>query len=112
VEICINNVWGTVCDDYWDANDAKVVCRQLGYNAPNSGIIIAMLNTHVIPTIGNYPRYTNSFNQGSGQIWLDDVQCVGTESRLIDCPARPHGHHSCVHYEDAGAICDSWNSDK
>ena len=29
VEVCFNQVWGTVCDSGFNADDAEVVCNQL-----------------------------------------------------------------------------------
>ncbi len=48
---------------------------------------------------------TGGFTNGAGVIWLDNVQCRGTESRLIDCSHLPLGFHNCVHGEDAGVRC-------
>jgi len=51
---------------------------------------------------------TTGFTNGVGRIWLDDVACVGTENRLIDCPGRrPIGSHNCAHFEDAGVRCQA-----
>ena len=33
VEICINNIWGSVCDASWDIREAGVVCYQLGFQS-------------------------------------------------------------------------------
>ena len=45
---------------------------------------------------------------GAGQIWLDDVNCLGSETRLIDCSASPLGQHNCIHFEDIGVRCAGW----
>ena len=33
VEICINNLWGTICDTSWGNPEAEVVCKQLGFSS-------------------------------------------------------------------------------
>ena len=31
LEICLNEEWGTVCNNEWDTVDAAIACKQLGY---------------------------------------------------------------------------------
>ena len=79
--------WGTICDDFWGIQDARVVCRQLGF-----------------PDAVSAPRFAR-YGQGTGPIWLDDVSCLGTEPDLFACGHIGIGNHNCRHFEDASAEC-------
>ena len=48
---------------------------------------------------------TSGFANELGQIWLSNVQCRGTETRLTECQANSFGVHHCTHAEDAGVRC-------
>lgn len=45
------------------------------------------------------------YGQGTGPIWLDDVTCLGSETRIEDCNHREWGSHNCGHGEDTSISC-------
>ena len=88
MEVYHNGRWGTVCDDDWDINDARVVCRQLGFPDAEAALKSA------------------KFGPGTGTIWLDNVECKGFEPSLSSCAHEGWGRHNCGHHEDAGVRCN------
>lgn len=86
VEVQYLGEWGLICDDNWDARDAKVVCRMLGYHGKSSAL-------------------TNMETINSREIFLDDVNCTGSESTLDKCIHAGWMNHDCFSWEVAGVTC-------
>lgn len=66
----------------------QVVCHQLGYAQATRATVRA------------------EFGQGTGDIWMDNVYCTGSENSLDECQFNGWGDHDCAHSEDAGAVCE------
>ncbi|XP_072110969.1 scavenger receptor cysteine-rich domain-containing protein DMBT1-like [Mobula birostris] len=93
VEVLRGETWGTVCDVFWDLEDAAVVCNHLHCGAVHSAPVGAF------------------FGEGNGPIWKDVTECHGNEMRLNDCRISSWRDHPCTHKNDAGVICsaDHWH---
>jgi len=77
-----------VCDDAFDNMAASVACVELGFE--RDGL------AH------------NRIGQGShpiDKIWLDDVQCRGTEDSIRECQHRSWGTNNCSTMDNVGVTC-------
>ena len=87
VRVYHNGQWGTVCHGGWDMNDAKVACRQLGFTK----------------ALG--PMW---YGRGSGKVWLNNMQCSGSETSLHSCTHNGWSdgtHCGNNHKYDVGVVC-------
>ncbi|XP_031574142.1 scavenger receptor cysteine-rich type 1 protein M130-like [Actinia tenebrosa] len=85
-EVYHQGQWGTVCRYNWNMPDAKVACRQLGFTK----------------TVG-----PSRYGRGTGKIWLDEMQCTGTEVSLGSCSHDGWGNvysYCNGHTRDAGVV--------
>ena len=87
VEVYYNGTWGTVCDNGWDLVDAEIVCKELDFG----------------PAID--AKSEAFYGQGSGPIWLENLQCIDTDTSISHCSHSIWGNNNCSHNEDAGVWC-------
>ncbi|XP_019854525.1 PREDICTED: deleted in malignant brain tumors 1 protein-like [Amphimedon queenslandica] len=88
VEVCSNGLWGTVCSDYWDYEDASVLCNQLGFSPYGA-----------VSGNGYYYRYDLPVS-------ILDLNCTGNESMILDCPFNGTiNFFNCRSSHDAEVIC-------
>ena len=89
VEVLYDRTWGSICEDEWSIEDARVACRLLGF--PSAQTV----------TDGG------SFGEGDGPIWLSDVACSGNETSLLNCNSTKWNTSDCDHSQDVGVICNA-----
>ncbi|XP_075185912.1 scavenger receptor cysteine-rich type 1 protein M130-like [Anomaloglossus baeobatrachus] len=87
VEIYHNGRWGTICDNSWDKADADVVCKQLGCGSAAKATTEAY--------------YGREYNDK----WLDNVECKGNETHILNCPSSEFGKGDYSYMTAAGVIC-------
>ncbi|XP_071845497.1 scavenger receptor cysteine-rich type 1 protein M160-like isoform X2 [Apostichopus japonicus] len=90
LEVFHDGQWGTVCDDEWNIQNTRVVCKELQLgDGTVSSVPASEFNSDDLPPL----------------IHLDNVQCQGEERNLEMCQHNGWGKHDCGHSEDVGIRC-------
>jgi len=102
-------LWGSVYDTYWQFSDANVVCRQLNYAyALRATRCVSVIVLYSVKLFCVYSG--SSFGAGITLVWMDSVQCNGTETSLKNCAFAGFGVtplQTRIKYNSAGVVCFS-----
>ena len=107
VQVCNAGEWGYVCGYSWSNNDAKVVCRQLGYSVSSkkSKTSSQFLFLYIADS-QYYISRRGYYGFGKGRVWMDYVYCGGSESNLLSCSRGVDlGTYYCSFNYMAGVYC-------
>lgn len=108
VELCLNNVYGTVCNDRWDEIDASVVCRQLNFPTSSKSLTFLLFSCSLLNNFVDVVviRDGTVFGSRNGTVSVSGVVCGGAEDSLLQC-SHILGSQDC---EPAGVMCGSKSS--
>ena len=105
VLICINGVWGTLCDDYINNVDAGVICTQLGYRGGTCNILILVLYKLLI----GGTVYTSQFPNSHIPL-VTDISCSSQYTSISQCSISHFTRTSSCDADDIAAVrCHSKN---
>ena len=109
VEVYCNGQWGTICDDGFDANDALVLCKQLGYSNYTSYNHLALYVYIVKQTILSLYSVIYRSGNSSQHIWMSNLACSNSFSCLGSCQSCPNNsYRGCTHSEDVTLQCSKF----
>lgn len=108
VEICYENIYGTICDDLWDEDAARVACGGMRGNSHQQDLQLKLLMLPFHTCVGApLNGRDNVYGSGNGSIVLDNVVCSGNEDNLLLCAHNNIFENNCDHLEDAAVVCGS-----
>ena len=105
VEYCYNGSWYSLCANNWGEQEARVVCRTLGYDTIAHGkmhdysteyelIFVILLSVSVV----------SHFGRGTSPILNKNIQCSSGYNVLSQCTIIEQDTSQCQHV--AGVICE------